>query len=116
MPPATAAALCAAAGAMAPALAAAAGAAPGFAAGPRDFAASTSDLTMRPCGPLPETDFRSTPASAAMRRANGLAKTRSLLAAGAGAVASVGCIGLGTAAGADCGTAAAAGGAAGGAL
>src|ERR1700687_3641371 len=104
MPPATAAAVCAAAGAITSVL----GAATGFAAGGRDVAASTSALTIRPWGPLPVMDFRSTPASAAMRRASGLAKTRSPLAA-AGAVVVAGAAGLAEAAG-GVGAAAGAGG------
>src|SRR6266849_10294123 len=93
MPPATAAAVCAAAGATAPGL----GAGAGFTAGARDFAASTSALTIRPWGPLPAMDFRSTPASVAMRRASGLTKRRSPLAAagiGVGAAAGAGWAGF----------------------
>ena len=41
-------------------------------AGGADFAFSTSALTIRPCGPVPEIAERSSPASAAKRRASGL--------------------------------------------
>src|SRR5688500_14889414 len=41
-----------------------------------DFAASTSALTTRPCGPDPEIADSSIPASLAIRRANGDANTR----------------------------------------
>ena len=40
-------------------------------------ASTTSALTMRPCGPEPFSDFRSSPLSAAIRRASGVAKMRS---------------------------------------
>src|SRR5882757_11442698 len=42
---------------------------------PADEAFSTSRLTMRPAGPLPESCARSTPSSEAMRRASGEALT-----------------------------------------
>ena len=44
---------------------------------------STSALTMRPCGPEPLSWLRSSPLSAAMRRASGEAKTRLPSATGA---------------------------------
>ncbi len=70
---------------------AAAGAAAGAEAGAEAEAPSTSALTMRPCGPEPVKVVRSTPLSAAMRRASGEAKTRlpSPVAGAAGAGASV---------------------------
>ena len=81
------------AAALAGAAAAGAAAATGAAAAP-GLAPSTSDFTMRPCGPEPLTAARSTPFSAAMRRASGEAKTRlpslALGAAGAGATAAAG--------------------------
>ena len=78
------------------ALAAAAGAA--LAAGAPDLAASTSDLTTRPCGPEPLMLFRSRPAADARRRASGEAKTREPSAATGAAGA--GAAGAGAAAGA----------------
>src|ERR1700691_6046469 len=46
------------------------------AAGPRVIAASTSALTMRPCGPLPARRDKSIFDLSARRRASGLTKTR----------------------------------------
>ena len=88
----------------------------GAGAGPRDSAASTSAFTIRPFGPEPAIWPISKPACAAMRRASGLANTRSPeAAAGAGAIATgaaaigAGAAGAGTAAGAAFGAAPAAG-------
>ncbi len=72
---------------------AATGAAAGVAVGAAadgGFAPSTSALTMRPFGPEPLTPARSTPLSAAIRLASGLATTRSPFAAGAAAGAATG--------------------------
>ena len=65
-----------------------------------------SARTMRPLGPLPLISVRSIPCSAAMRRASGLARTRSIRGAGA-TFATGAAIGAGAAiaAGADAGTA-----------
>ena len=82
---------------------AAAGAAAVAGAGPRDSAASTSAFTIRPLGPEPAILLISTPACAAMRRASGLAKTRSPdagAATGACATATGAATGAGVAAGA----------------
>ncbi len=61
-----------------------AGAAAGAAAAGAVAACSTSSATMRPSGPVPTTDARSTPRSRAMRRASGLAFTRAPVPASPG--------------------------------
>src|SRR5436305_12555444 len=59
--------------------------------------ASMSAFTIRPCGPVPLRRVASTPACAAMRRASGLANTRScpLLAGATAAGVVLGSAGIG---------------------
>ena len=102
----------------------AAGAAPGLpAAGfavPPEIAALTSRSTTRPCGPVPLTAAMSMPASLAMRRASGEAKTRSPaawpFANGAAAGAAFGAWAGFSAGAAEAGSAAFGGGAAAGSV